>query len=378
MKKSLTILFVLLLCSLVLATKAIPYGATEQHFTVVMHKSSGAVNPGITVTTLDFYAVKDNNAVSTKVDLTAATCKDRGYGIYDVDIPDSWTNGTWATYGDCVTFILDDVNTANPFQYAFYEIQISPPADITSIGQSSTAAANQKTVYYTDFATDYNTTTDMWNTDVKYVLGEAPMDDNAITAAVPTTAEIWAEATREITGGTIDTYADNTPQTGDAYAVVVDSNNNTEALMADLKVLILAVIADTNAVDTATEMKARIFGADQNGITANVWTSTKAGYLTGSVALASNLDIKLSDVNTVSHAHLTTMDTRISQTIPFGSLGGVYYPKVVDPNAKGPMAHGESITANVDPNTIVDKSLTGHDTVFSLSWWLKRAAAFRR
>lgn len=39
-----------------------------------------------------------------------------------------------------------------------------------------------------------------------------------ITDADATASEVWAEATRTITGGTITTYTGNTPQTGDAFA----------------------------------------------------------------------------------------------------------------------------------------------------------------
>lgn len=50
-----------------------------------------------------------------------------------------------------------------------------------------------------------------------------------------------------------------------------------------------ALAAQTAAelIDTALELKTLLFGIDQNGITANVWTSTKAGYI----------DMKISDVN---------------------------------------------------------------------------------
>lgn len=64
-------------------------------------------------------------------------------------------------------------------------------------------------------------------------------------------ADVWAVGTRTITGGTITTYTGNTPQTGDAYAVVNSGTHGNAAL----KTLIDTVdaVVDSILADTGTD-----------------------------------------------------------------------------------------------------------------------------
>lgn len=64
-------------------------------------------------------------------------------------------------------------------------------------------------------------------------------------------ADVWAVGTRTITGGTITTYTGNTPQTGDAYAVVNSGAHGNAAL----KTLIDTVdaVVDSILADTGTD-----------------------------------------------------------------------------------------------------------------------------
>lgn len=66
-------------------------------------------------------------------------------------------------------------------------------------------------------------------------------------------ADVWAVGSRTITGGTITTYTGNTPQTGDAYAVVNSGTHGNAAL----KTIVDAILADTGtdgvALATATQ-----------------------------------------------------------------------------------------------------------------------------
>ena len=64
-------------------------------------------------------------------------------------------------------------------------------------------------------------------------------------------ADVWAVGTRTITGGTITTYTGNTPQTGDAYAIVNSGTHGNAAL----KTLIETVdtVVDSILADTGTD-----------------------------------------------------------------------------------------------------------------------------
>lgn len=64
-------------------------------------------------------------------------------------------------------------------------------------------------------------------------------------------SDVWAVGTRTITGGTITTYTGNTPQTGDAYAIVNSGTHGNAAL----KTLIDAVdtVVDSILADTGTD-----------------------------------------------------------------------------------------------------------------------------
>lgn len=54
-------------------------------------------------------------------------------------------------------------------------------------------------------------------------------------------SDVWAVGTRTITGGTITTYTGNTPQTGDAYAIVNSGTHGNAAL----KTIVDSILADT-------------------------------------------------------------------------------------------------------------------------------------
>lgn len=64
-------------------------------------------------------------------------------------------------------------------------------------------------------------------------------------------ADVWAVGSRTITGGTITTYTGNTPQTGDAYAIVNSGTHGNAAL----KTLIETVdtVVDSILADTGTD-----------------------------------------------------------------------------------------------------------------------------
>lgn len=64
-------------------------------------------------------------------------------------------------------------------------------------------------------------------------------------------SDVWAVGTRTITGGTITTYTGNTPQTGDAYAIVNSGTHGNAAL----KTLIETVdtVVDSILADTGTD-----------------------------------------------------------------------------------------------------------------------------
>lgn len=70
------------------------------------------------------------------------------------------------------------------------------------------------------------------------------MASNTVTASALATdavteiaTGVWGSATKEITGGTITTYTGNTPQTGDAYAVVTNGTYGNSAIQTAVAAL---------------------------------------------------------------------------------------------------------------------------------------------
>lgn len=205
--------------------------------------------------------------------------------VNDLSSPGLYMDDSWAipTYGHTAALNRLDLDMANV------------SADTNTVGGNASVPTNMIVVYATDFATDYNTTTDMWNVDVKYVHGETPEAD-----VVDTILEVNEYiAALQVTANTIDDKAD-TIQT------VTDALPDGGALTS------LAPAA--TALSTAT------------------WTNTKAGYLDMNI---SDVNLAVGDVNTLASAILASVtvqdtnvaagDTAITFTLSAGKLSSGAY-----------------------------------------------------
>lgn len=210
------------------AAEIVANGSTSQSFYLVMEDRNGDPNTNITVTTLDMYYVTDQNTVATKIDCTDLGSENAAFsaggayemgtsGLYRFDFPDAaFRHGA----GKRVNLWIDDAVTGT--RTAFLCVLLSPPvdavlvdsndvtadnlheffgktssvgayenfedkydgtgyaggtivsqADVTKWNGSTNGITNWIIVYNTDFATNYNTTADMWNVNVVDWLGSA-------------------------------------------------------------------------------------------------------------------------------------------------------------------------------------------------------------
>jgi hypothetical protein len=93
-------------------------------------------------------------------------------GLYRLDLPDAVVAA--GTPSVTVSVEFDGIVEESTL------IQLAPPVNAHSISDSSTAADNAETVFDTDFATNYSTANDKWQTeaDVTAVSGDATAADN--------------------------------------------------------------------------------------------------------------------------------------------------------------------------------------------------------
>lgn len=142
--------------------------------------------------------------------------------------------------------------------------------DIQAVDGNATAPVNMLTIFYTDWITDYNTTTNTWNVNVQTVKNETPEAD------------------------VVDT--------------LLDVNDN-------LKTEIAAVQSTADTIE---------------GYTDDI----------------STLQTTMDDANDAT----AILKTRLPQTLTMAQIGGAgsYYVKVIEPNGLGVMAHGESVTVDVN------------------------------
>jgi hypothetical protein len=169
------------------AAKLIANNAKDQSISVVILNSNGDPNSNVDVTTLDVYIQLDGaHPQSDGTTLTEHTndydghqdwyAKHMGNGLVRIDIPDAnLADGA----GSLLTYIVrSTASDAN----SYYEVQLTPPVDVNLWDESTNGITNWTTVFSTDWATNYDTTTDMWNVDVTKWLGT--------DCATPTTAGV--------------------------------------------------------------------------------------------------------------------------------------------------------------------------------------------
>jgi len=179
------------------AAEIVENGAKNQSFYMVMEDRNGDPNTSITVTTLDMYYVEDRLAGAAKADCSdlgsenAAHTDGGAYeigtsGLYRFDFPDEAFDGG---IGKRVTLWIDDAITGT--RTAFLTVMLSPPMDVNSISRDVTAsdnfedlwdeagiAANQKEIWVTDHATNYDGTLNVWNVDSEFFDGNDVTVDN--------------------------------------------------------------------------------------------------------------------------------------------------------------------------------------------------------
>jgi len=200
--KSLKILLalsiILLSAKCVYAAKPIAKGATSQSITVVIKDADGDPNvSGLDITNLNLYSQRDGAYAMTDHGALAAhgaatdawddlEAYHMGGGLYRIDIPDAQLA---YDMGDLITYVV--VDTASHNQTAYYEVQLSPPVDAIAISGDPTAAdnledlwdedgiaANQKEIWVTDHATNYDGTLNVWNVDSEFFDGNDVTVDN--------------------------------------------------------------------------------------------------------------------------------------------------------------------------------------------------------
>ena len=125
---------------------------------------------------------------------------------------------------------------------------------VTQWNGSTNGIANWITVFSTDFATDYNSTTDMWNVDVKWARGQVPISDDFIDTledANNNTQALLAAIQDSV--DTIDDYVD--AEIATLQTTLEDANNNTEDLLTTVEASIewidgevVDILADTAAM----------------------------------------------------------------------------------------------------------------------------------
>ena len=122
--------------------------------------------------------VSKNGASSSGMHSTAAPTLESvtGQRIVTLDTTDT------DTLGRLVVDWPDDVNGVTVPEFfdvidpnEFNRMFVTGEINVYSLGGSKAAVTNAVTVYSTDFAADYNSTSDMWNTDVRYVRGSDPI-----------------------------------------------------------------------------------------------------------------------------------------------------------------------------------------------------------
>ena len=146
---------------------------------------------GLTISQADVKLSKNGQALTQKTDATAAAFDDDGYYNCELDATDTNTEGN-------LVLIVHEAGALpvrheyNVMAEAAWDSLYAPKdtgfmdVNIKAVSESTTAADNAEIVYDTDFATNYNTTTDAWVTNHTNYLGtipEAALGADCITAA---------------------------------------------------------------------------------------------------------------------------------------------------------------------------------------------------
>jgi hypothetical protein len=326
MRKLMAILIVLAFSLAAYAEEKYVNGVANQSVYIVLYDRNGDPNTSINVTTLQLsYATDQNSLVGPEdgIDLGAENAAHTDWGVYELgtlgeyrfDFPDAAFR---AGIDKHVHFQVDDTVTGT--RTGYLTIRLEAPGltktaldnlelmfngtgyaggtaklgvDVVVWDGNSTDPDRFHSVFgATPFAAAWDGDPNYyWNTRIMYVsAGSNAMTGPDVTAAVPTTENIWTYTDRHLKG----------------------DSNSTGAYTA-------AVAAQTAAENLVSVgyIKNLIFGKDANGVTADVWIDTKAGYL----------DMAISDVNGGSAgAYIYALDTTVaagSTTSTFTLTAGI-------------------------------------------------------
>jgi len=137
---------------------------------------------GLTVAAADIHIWKAGGT-RTYHGNSAATHMNNGLFVYVADANDTNTKGPLVLFNHTSGALTERVEclVLDPNVYDTYFSTGEFKADLTHVNGSTATVANVVTVFNTDFAEDYNTTTNMWASDVYYVRGETPLAGGGYT-----------------------------------------------------------------------------------------------------------------------------------------------------------------------------------------------------
>jgi hypothetical protein len=380
MKKLFLISFVLLtvFCSRVEAAKLIAKGATSQTITVVIKDANGDPNDGSTsaldITNLKLFSQRDGAYAQTDHGALAAhgaatdawddlEAYHMGGGLYRVDVPDAQLD---YGVGELITYII--VDTASHNQTAYYEVQLSPPVNIDAMSDDqtvpdsievfwddATARANLKAqydgtgyvggtivsqadvtkwngstngitnwiiVYSTDFATNYDTTADMWNGDIAAIGGDTqsatdlkdfadagydPANDGTNVYTIRGAAPVSAS-------DVVDEFETQSQADPTGFHVNVLEVGGTAQTANDMSGDIDIIRTDTEAMDTYAEMGALVWNhASTRALTELDEDNTTIDLDSTTVSASATVEYELNNTT------IATLTTQTSFTLTDGS-----------------------------------------------------------
>jgi hypothetical protein len=186
-------------------------GTTDvTRYVMLRDSTAGTPETGYTITDLDLQYTRNRAEPAAKVDATALADQDDAHadnqaiqidatsspGLYRVD----WPDAAFATGADKVLLVVSGAGldpAVEEIQLVDYDPQDAVRLGLTSLPNAAADAAgglpisdaggldldnrmpaaasvtNMNVVFNTDFATNYDTTLDMWNVDVAYIAGIA-------------------------------------------------------------------------------------------------------------------------------------------------------------------------------------------------------------
>jgi hypothetical protein len=219
-KTALALCVIIFIANIAKGAESIANGSTNVSIYVVLEASNGNPNASIPIADLDLYYQEYQATQASKADATALAAADSahadnkayhcGNALYRIDFPDAAFDGG---VGKQVTCIVDDGSGTN--RTAYITVMLSPQVDAYSISGDSVTADNLQTakeemliVYDTDWATNYDTTNNMWNVDMEKANGNdipcttAQLVSDAVDLSQGTTLQVDASGYALLSDGT--------------------------------------------------------------------------------------------------------------------------------------------------------------------------------